>query len=81
MIRDVVRSLALMAHERPPVAMCPICPDEVLVATFRWPKAEFYCLACGSHLGWLDPRAAPETPELVARIAAAEAAFDLRFPA
>ena len=61
------------------VAMCPICPDEVLVSTLRWPGAEFYCLACEGHYGFVDPRPEAETPELLARIETARATFQERF--
>ena len=69
--------LALRTHrgEGPRVAMCPTCVDEVLVATFRWPGAEFYCLACRGHFSYVDPRPVDETPELLARIEAADLAF------
>lgn len=62
--------LALRSHrgEKPRVAMCPTCPDEVLVATFRWPGAEFYCLRCEGLFSFVDPRPAEPTPELDARI-------------
>lgn len=61
--------------EGPRVAMCPRCPDEVLVATLRWPGAEFYCLGCEGTFSFVDPRPADETPELLERIEAANARF------
>ena len=74
--------LALRTHrgEGPRVAMCPACPDEVLVATFRWPGAEFYCLACDGRYDFVDPRPAEETPELLDRIEVARLAFVKLFP-
>ena len=39
------------------------------------PGAEFSCLACKGHFTYVDPRPADETPELVARIEAADLAF------
>lgn len=77
----MVKALALALHKGPPrVAMCPTCADEVLVSTFRWPGAEFYCLACEGHFSFVDPRPEEETPELLARIKTAEAEFEKRFP-
>lgn len=55
------------------IAMCRTCPDTPLISTFHWPGAEFYCLDCGAHLGWLEPCGAAETPELLARLRALEA--------
>lgn len=66
--------------EGPMVAMCPRCPDEVLVSTLRWAGYEFYCLACSGLFSYVDPRPAEPTPELDARIEAANAAFAERFP-
>lgn len=54
--------------EGPRVAMCPTCPDEVLVSTLHWPGAEFYCLGCEGVFSYVDPRPAEETPELLERI-------------
>lgn len=61
--------------EGPRVAMCPTCPDEVLVSTLRWAGAEFYCLGCEGHFSFVDPRPADETPELLDRIEAAKNRF------
>lgn len=61
--------------EGPKVAMCPTCPDEVLVSTLRWPGAEFYCLGCKGHFSFVDPRPADPTPELDARIDLARDSF------
>lgn len=74
--------LALRNHagEGPRVAMCPRCPDEVLVSTFRFAGFEFYCLACDGHFSYVAPRGEAPTPELDARIEAAKAAFAERFP-
>jgi hypothetical protein len=62
------------------VAMCPTCPDEVLVSTFRWPGAEFYCLGCDRGYSFVAPRPEPPSPELDARIAQANLRFEERFP-
>lgn len=78
--RDMVRALDMIGRKGPRIAMCPRCPDEVLVATFRWPQAEFYCLACKGHFGWLDPRPAEETPELLERCEVVRVAFEGLFP-
>lgn len=56
------------------VAMCPHC-DEPLVSTMAWDRAEFYCLSCGAHLGFLEPVGKPETPELLARTEALRLEF------
>ena len=56
------------------MATCPRCA-EPLVSTLAWDKAEFYCLSCGGHFGFLDPVGAPETPELLARMEAVRAEF------
>lgn len=66
--------------EGPRVAMCPTCPDEVLVSTLRWPGAEFYCLGCEGGFSFVDPRPEEPTPELDARIAIANARFAELFP-
>lgn len=60
--------------------MCPMCADEVLVSTMRWPGAEFYCLACKGLFSFVDPRAADETPELLERIEPTNARFAELFP-
>lgn len=46
------------------IAMCPSC-NVPLVSTMAWPRAEFYCLDCGRHLGFMSPVGAEETPELL----------------
>ena len=66
--------------EGPRVAMCPSCPDEVLVSTFRWPGAEVYCLGCERTYSFVDPRPEVETPELLARIEETNARFAEKFP-
>lgn len=74
--------LALRTHrgEGPRVAMCPVCPDEVLVSTLKWSGAEFYCMGCEGHFSYVDPRPEAETQELLERIRIADAAFAERFP-
>jgi hypothetical protein len=77
----MVKALALALHKGPPrVAMCPVCPDEVLVSTLRWSGAEFFCLGCDGHFSFVDPRPEESTPELDERIEKAKAEFDRRFP-
>jgi hypothetical protein len=78
---EMVKALGLALHKGPPrVAMCPVCPDEVLVSTFRWSGAEFYCLGCEGHFSFVAPRPADATPELDARIEATKARFAELFP-
>lgn len=77
----MVKALALALHKGPPrVAMCPVCPDAVLVSTLRWDGAEFYCLSCEGNFSFVDPRPEEETPELLERIEQAKAEFKRRFP-
>ncbi len=47
-----------------------------LIATMAFPKAEFYCLECGAHLGFLDPYPAEATADLIARQEALQAEWD-----
>jgi hypothetical protein len=61
----VAKALDLMGKPEPPIAMCPRCPDEPLVFTFERRGFEFTCLSCGGWFGFLDPRAAAPTPELL----------------
>lgn len=75
MVKALDLALRTLRHEGPRVAMCPTCPDEVLVSTFRWSGAEFYCLGCRGHFSFVDPRPADPTPELDIRIAQAESRF------
>lgn len=71
----LARTLDLTGRKEPPVAMCPRCPDAVLVETFLFNGAEFYCLDCGAHVGYLSPRPQDSTPELVQRCEDAKAEF------
>lgn len=50
----------------PKLAMCRTygC-GAPLIATFLFAHAEFYCLECGKRYGFLSPRPAEPTPELV----------------
>ena len=68
-------ALRVSQGEGPRVAMCPTCPDEVLVMTFHWRGYEFYCLGCKGHFSFVDPRPAAETPELLERIETSNARF------
>lgn len=61
------------AERKAPIACCPR-DGAPLVSTMAFSKAEFYCLDCGSHLGFLDPRRGdPEDAGLVTRMEAYEA--------
>lgn len=57
------------------MGMCPRC-DTPVISTMAWRSYEFYCLECGAHLGFLSPRAAESTPELIARYDALKAEWD-----
>lgn len=59
----------------PPIAMCPRCVVP-LVMTMGWSHAEFYCLNCGAHLGFLSPVPADETPRLLEQMHATGAEFE-----
>lgn len=47
----------------PPMATCPR-DGTPLIMTAAFRGAEFYCLACGAKLGFMDPRPVPQTDEL-----------------
>lgn len=50
------------------VACCPRCADKPpLISTMVFPGAEFYCLDCGGHYGFLEPIAS-HGPEIEARL-------------
>lgn len=53
------------------IAMCQC--GSPLVMTFVFSGREFYCLDCGRTYDFLGPDAAEETPELLARMEAAQA--------
>jgi hypothetical protein len=55
-----------------------ICPRDgaPLISTLAFRKAEFYCLDCGGHFGFLSPDAAEDTPELRARYEALKSEWD-----
>lgn len=74
----VAASLSLMSHKEPPMACCPN-DGEPLISTFRFPGAEFVCMVCGDHLGFLAPTPKPVTPELEARQKELQAKFDARY--
>jgi hypothetical protein len=59
----------------PPIAMCPRCVVP-LVMTMAWSKAEFYCLDCGAHLGFVSPVPADERERLLEQVAARKAEFE-----
>lgn len=58
-----------------PMAVCPN-DDTPLIQTLAFSGAEFYCLTCGAHIGYTDPKAAKPTPELDARYDALEAEWN-----
>lgn len=77
-VEGLARALELTSRDRsspPPTAMCPRCPDAVLVSTLLFSGAEFYCLECGATVGFLSPRAEASSAELDARAAAAGEEF------
>jgi hypothetical protein len=47
-----------------------------LIGTMLFPKAEFYCLDCGGHFGFLQPAGAAWTPELEEQLQALKADWD-----
>jgi hypothetical protein len=60
-----------------PIACCPRCVEPTpLIGTIAFYRAEFYCLDCGGHFGFLSPRTGEPTPELEARLASYEAEWD-----
>ena len=59
----------------PPMALCPRC-EEPLVATFYFPGYEFVCMGCGKRVEFFGPKRGVSTPELEARQAEHQAAFD-----
>lgn len=61
---DAVKAIEMHGRGRK-VAMCSC--DAPLVSTLAFRHFEFYCLDCGRRYGFLDPRPADETPELIAR--------------
>lgn len=70
----LAKTLDLMGQEKPPIALCPRAScGAPLIGTMVFPRAEFYCLECGGHFGFLDPRKGEPTPELTARMEALEA--------
>lgn len=57
-----------------PVATCPYDGDP-LVMTFAFAGYEFICLECGRLYGFLEPRAAEATPQLLDRAEQRKAEF------
>lgn len=57
------------------MATCTRCAAP-LISTMAFCKYEFYCLECGTHLGFLSPIGQPGTPELTARYEALKAEWD-----
>jgi hypothetical protein len=73
------RTLGPETDKPAPFACCPHCGDP-LISTFRFPGAEFYCVACEATFGFLAPVGKPPTPDLEARYEELQAAFRERFP-
>jgi hypothetical protein len=51
----------------PPIATCHN-DGEPLVSTLEYRGAEFVCVVCGDRYGFLGPKPADTTPELLARL-------------
>lgn len=67
---DVGVAAELLGRDRdkpPPVATCHR-DGEPLVGTLEFPGAEFVCAVCGRLYGFLGPKPAEQTPELLARL-------------
>lgn len=73
-MRHVAKSLDLMSQKERPYALCPC--GAPLIGTMAFPKAEFYCLECGRHLGFLDPSMGKASAKLTARYEALQAEWD-----
>ncbi|CAN5357039.1 hypothetical protein BH10ACI2_BH10ACI2_00470 [soil metagenome] len=58
-----VASLDLISRDEPPMACCPN-DMEPLIATFKYPGAEFVCMICSTRYGFLAPTPRKETAEL-----------------
>lgn len=73
---DIGTVFWLLDRDRePPMATCP-SDDEPLVMTFEFPGAEFICVVCDRTYGFLSPKPAVSTPELVARQLELKAKYD-----
>lgn len=73
----LVKGLDLVNRPTPPLGCCPRCKEPTpLISTMAFRKAEFYCLECGGHFGFLAPRAFDPTPELNARYDSLKAEWD-----
>jgi len=70
---ESVKALALALRSGPPQMACCTRCGEPLIPTMDWSFYEFYCLCCGNHLGFVEPRGKDETPELLARYEELEA--------
>lgn len=59
-------------------AKMAVCPRDgaPLISTMAFSGAEFYCLECGAHLGWMSPRGVESTPEVEARYESLLAEWD-----
>lgn len=60
---------------KPPMATCTGC-GEPLILTLHWHGAEFVCICCGRHLGFVDPVPVEATPEVKARQEELQAEWD-----
>jgi hypothetical protein len=64
---DAAKGLDLIGRKERPMACCPRCEEATpLVSTMAFRYFEFYCLECGGHFGFLEPRPVDVTPELTA---------------
>ena len=73
---NIETSNRLLDESKPkPVACCPT-DGEPLIFTLERSGAEFHCMVCGRWFGFLSPRPADSTPELIARHAELQTQFD-----
>ena len=69
-------SMVLGAKEtKGKIAGCTSCKAP-LIATMKYPGAEFYCLECGNHLSYVSPTPLEPTPENNKRLEKLEAEWD-----
>jgi predicted RNA-binding Zn-ribbon protein involved in translation (DUF1610 family) len=54
------------------IAGCTSCKAP-LIATMKYPGAEFYCIECGKHLSYVSPTPLEPTEENAARLLVLEA--------
>jgi uncharacterized protein (DUF983 family) len=56
-------------------AVCPHC-GAPLIGTLAFAKYEWYCLECGRHYGYLEPKVGADTPGLAMRAESLQAEWD-----